>query len=86
VYFSDFEKSNADFCQKIRVGDCDPIADCDPNFSDRDPKFLIAIRDFRIAIGGRIENRIETISNPMVGDCDPIADRDPKRSDRDPKF
>jgi hypothetical protein len=33
-----------------RVGDCDPIADCDPNFSDHDPKFWIAIRDFRIAI------------------------------------
>jgi hypothetical protein len=39
-----------------KVGSRSKIFDRDPRFSDRDPK--------RIAIGGRIENRIETISNP----------------------
>ena len=34
------------------------IYDRDPTFSDFDPA--------RIAIGGRIENRIETISNPII--------------------
>jgi hypothetical protein len=46
-----------------RVGDCDLIADRDQKKSDRDPTF--PDRDpKRIAIGGRIENQIETISNP----------------------
>ena len=42
-----------------KVGSRSKILDRDPRFSDRDPK--------RIAIGGRIENRIETISNPTQG-------------------
>jgi hypothetical protein len=56
-----------------RVGDCfDPILDPtpdqsvpdrNPKRSDRDQKFLIAIRPFRISIGDRI-----AISHPSFGD------------------
>jgi len=41
-----------------KVGLRSEIFDRDPNFLDFDPE--------RIAIGGRIENRIETISNPKI--------------------